>query len=263
MKFDLRDSFEDRDYTPSACLAWALRDHQTVWFAVSLALRIPSPNDTDLIVNLGGFTDPTGTVNLIRFQGNPHFNDERLVAYEIGYRAALADRLTFDVATYINHYHNLGTTEPSPPFFEATPAPPYLVLPFTNQNFMSGETHGIEFAVNWKVTNRWTLSPGYAFEALHMHPDAASNDIVTPLFVERGSPRHSAQLRSHFDWRRGLAWDTSAYFVDRLSNQGPSTQEVIPAYTRLDTGLTWKLREGFSLAVGGQNLLRDHHTEFQ
>jgi hypothetical protein len=63
--------------------------------------------------------------------------------------------------------------------------------------------------------------------------------------------------------RRNLIWDASAYFVDRLSNQGPSTQEVIPAYTRLDTGLTWRLQERFSLSLVGQNLLKDHHVEFQ
>jgi len=37
----------------------------------------------------------------------------------------------------------------------------------------------------------------------------------------------------------------------------------IPSYTRLDTGLTWKLGEGFSLSLVGQNLLKDHHMEFE
>ena len=38
---------------------------------------------------------------------------------------------------------------------------------------------------------------------------------------------------------------------------------VIPAYTRLDTGVTCKLGERFAVSVFGQNLLRDHHLEFE
>ena len=96
-----------------------------------------------------------------------------------------------------------------------------------------------------------------------MHTSLTSNDAVTPLFVENGAPRHSAQLRSHYELGQGLSWEAAAYFVGRLSNQGPSTVEKIPAYTRLDTGLVWKPVERFSISVVGQNLLRDRHAEFQ
>jgi iron complex outermembrane receptor protein len=131
------------------------------------------------------------------------------------------------------------------------------------QNLMHGETHGIEIAADWKVTDRWTLSAGYALELLHMHQDPNSRDTETGPFVERGAPRHSAQLRSHYLFRRGLEWDAAAYYVDRLSNQGPTGDQIIPAYTRLDTGLTWKPFERISFSVVGQNLVRDHHLEFE
>jgi iron complex outermembrane receptor protein len=36
----------------------------------------------------------------------------------------------------------------------------------------------------------------------------------------------------------------------------------VPAYTRLDTGLTWHPRSGLSISAVGQNLLRDEHLEF-
>ena len=260
---------EHNDYTglevmPSVRMTWAPSDHLMFWAAVSRAVRAPSRNDTNLVVNIGGFPGAGGVPNLLRFFGNPQFKNEGLIAYEIGYRATtLAGRLSLDIATYINDYDDLQTTEPSTPFFESTPPPPHLVQTLMYQNLMHGETHGIEIASNWKVTGRWALSPGYALEEIHMHTDPTSSDVVTPLFVEKGAPRHSAQLRSHFDFGHGLAWDVSTFFVDRLSNQGPSTVEVIPAYTRLDTGLSWKLRKGFSISVVGQNLLQDHHVEFQ
>ena len=36
----------------------------------------------------------------------------------------------------------------------------------------------------------------------------------------------------------------------------------VPAYTRLDTGLTWRIGEALSISAVGQNLLQDHHLEF-
>jgi iron complex outermembrane receptor protein len=53
-----------------------------------------------------------------------------------------------------------------------------------------------------------------------------------------------------------LEWDTSAYFVGMLAD-GP-----IPAYTRLDTRLGWRLGEYLELSISGQNLLRPLHFEF-
>ena len=121
---------------------------------------------------------------------------------------------------------------------------------------MHGEAHGLELAANWKVTERWMLSPGYAFEQIHLRLDAASQDTTSVLSEEGSSPVHSAQLRSHLNLTRGIGWDASLYFVDRLRSG------AIPSYTRLDTGLTWRWTEQLSLSVVGQNLVKDRHLEF-
>jgi iron complex outermembrane receptor protein len=258
--------FEHNDYTgfeimPDVRMAWTPTSRQTLWAAVSRDLRVPSRNDTNLVLNIG--TGPAGPPNLLRLLGNPNFKDERLIAYEFGYRTTLSEHLTFDLATYFNDYDGLQTTEPGTPFEELTPPPAHLVQPLTYENLMHGETHGAEVAVNWKATNRWTISPGYAFEQLHMHTAPTSLDTQTAIFIEGAAPRQSAQLRSHLDLPRGLAWDTSAYFVGRLIHQGPLTNVAIPAYTRVDTGLTWKIGERIAFSVFGQNLVQDHHFEFE
>ena len=121
---------------------------------------------------------------------------------------------------------------------------------------MDGEAHGFEVAANWKVTDRWMLSPGYAFEQIHMHPQAGSQDTESAADAEGSTPIHSAQLRSYLKLPHGLEWDVSAYFVDRLKS------EDVPSYTRLDTALTWRWTESLSSSVVGQNLLRDRHLEF-
>jgi iron complex outermembrane recepter protein len=261
----LGSKFEHNDYTgfeymPDVRVAWDASKRNMLWAAISRDLRAPSRNDTNLVLNVG--TGPAGPPNLIRLLGNPNFQDERLIAYEMGYRNTLSDRTSIDFASYYNDYDNLQTTEPGTPFPELTPPPAHIVDPFMYENLMYGETHGVEVTANWKATSRWTISPAYALERLHMHTEAASRDTQTALFIEGAAPRESAQLRSHLVVSDELAWDTSAFFVSRLIDQGPSSDFTIPAYTRVDTGLTWKPWKNFSLGAFGQNLARDHHFEF-
>jgi iron complex outermembrane receptor protein len=241
---------------PSARLAWTPDDHQTVWAAVSDAVRSPAQIDAGFRANLATFTEPDGTLALVALFGNPHVDDESLIAYEFGYRASIHDRLSVDFAAYYNDYNHQETDESQTPFFENTPAPPHLVIPSTFENLMHGEASGFEISANWKPLNRWTLSPGYAFEGIHMHTDPTSNDTTSAAAAEGSSPVHSAQLRSHVALWRSLTWDASAYFVDRLRDP------VIPSYTRFDTQLSWKFGERGTFSLVGQNLLKDHHEEF-
>ncbi len=241
---------------PSARVAWTPRGHHMFWAAVSKADRTPTQADTRSRINLAGFPGPGGTPALAALVGNSHFRNEGLVAYEMGYRTTVVEHLSIDLAAYYSLYDHQQTIEPDTPFFETTPSPPHFVIPVTFQNLMHGEAHGFEMAVNWKVTDRWTFSPGYAFKQIHMHLDPTSPDTASVFAVSGSSPAHSAQLRSHLDLRHGMAWDACAYFVDRLRSG------AIPSYTRLDTGLTWQLREGLAMSVVGQNLVRDRHLEF-
>jgi hypothetical protein len=70
-----------------------------------------------------------------------------------------APAVRIDFTAYYNNYSHQKTSEPSTPFLVNTPSP-HLVLPLITENLMHGESHGVEIAVNWKATNRWTLSPG-------------------------------------------------------------------------------------------------------
>jgi iron complex outermembrane recepter protein len=252
---------EDNHYTgvnvmPSARIAWTPTSKQTVWAAVSDAVRSPSALDAGFRAYNASFPGPGGVPVVVALIGNPNVNDEALIAYEAGYRTTVGKRLSFDFATYYNDYNHLETTEPAPLFFEDAPAPPHFVLPVTFENLMHGETHGIEIAAAWKVTNRWTLNPGYAFEEIHMHLAPTSQDISSVAATQGSSPDHSAQLRSRVELSHGLVWDTAAYFVGRLTN--PSE----PSYTRLDSQLSWNFSERGSLAFVGQNLLKNLHQEF-
>jgi iron complex outermembrane receptor protein len=167
----------------------------------------------------------------------------------------LSSRFSLDSTAFYNRYRDLSSVEPQATRIETNPAPIHLLIPESFGNSLFGETHGIETFANWKVTRSWTLNPGYAFFAIHLHEFANSQDESIPG-TQGGTPDHQAQLRSSLSLPWNFQWDASAYFVNRLPAQS------IPSYTRLDTGLNWRLGESTSLSLVGQNLLRDLHPEY-
>lgn len=241
---------------PNVRVAWSLGERHMLWAAVSRGVRTPARFDTDIRKNLGGSSVSGGTPVERSDFGNLHFKDEDLIAYEVGYRTTVSPRLFLDFAAFFNSYGHQETIEPGTPFAESTPPPAHIVQPEVFRNLMHGEGHGLEVFANWKATSRWTLSPGFAFERIHMHLDPTSGDTQSVSDADGSSQVHSAQLRSHFELARNLSWDASVYFVGRLMDQ------PVPSDTRLDTGLTWRLADALSVSVVGQNLARDRHLEF-
>jgi iron complex outermembrane receptor protein len=243
------------DVDPSARVAWTPSKQHSFWAAVSRADRSPSRREEDADINIAAFPGPGGVPALLTLTGNPDEKSEHVLAYEAGYRAQPAGPFSIDVATFFNSYTDLATTEPGSPFLVANPAPAHLVFPLVWGNLMHGTTDGIEVSANWKVNDRWTLSPGYALLQMHLHTDATSQDTTTLADTEGSSPRHQAQLRSHLKLPGRFVWDVSGYFVERLPAQ------AVPSYTRLDTRLSRQLGERLEFSLVGQNLLQDHHLE--
>jgi iron complex outermembrane receptor protein len=240
------------DLQPSVRLAWTPTAHRTFWVGISRASRTPTRRDVGLDATVAALPGPAE----VALFGNPKIKSEHVIAYELGYRAQPSNRLSIDFTAFLNTYSGLESTEPLPPFFVPNSVPPLLIYATSFNNDIHGTTDGFEASVNWKATHRWTLSPGYSFLQMHLHTDPTSLDTTSVLDAEGSNPGHQAQLRSHLELSSSLTWDTNAYFVGRLPAQ------FVASYTRLDSQLTWRLMESVSLSVVGQNLLQDHHVEF-
>jgi iron complex outermembrane recepter protein len=239
---------------PSVSLAWLANDKTTFWASLSRAIGTPS-RDQDVRFNEAIIPDPGGPPILESVFGSDQ-QDVNVLAAEVGYRTQISKPFSLDLTGFYNSYPNVLSSEIGALFLEADPAPLHLVFPIFLANMLHGEGYGAEVVANWKPASRWTLSPGFSYLQLHLQADPTSTDTTTAATVEGSSPREQAQLRSHVELTRRWAWDTSIYFVGRL----PALQ--IPSYTRLDTSLTWQPRERLSFSVAGQNLLQDHHVEF-
>ena len=98
-----------------------------MWGAVSRAVRVPTRFDTDL-----RFRFPGSTTGALLLTGNSDFESESVMAYEAGYRQQFRERISIDLAGYVNRYDDLRTQE-------LRPGEPILLA-----NMMNGLTRGVE-----------------------------------------------------------------------------------------------------------------------
>ncbi len=247
------NSFSGFEAQPSVRLSWTPTPRQTVWASVSRAVRTPARTEQDIRVNYQAIPGPIASV--VAVVGSPSAKSEALVAYELGYRAQPFHKLSLDVATFSNTYHHLTSFEPGLPFLETNPLPVHLLVPVRYANLFYGETYGAEASVNYDATRRWKIQGSYSFLRVQLHPGAGSADVRSES-AEGDNPRHQFQVHSYFKLSPRLDLDLSLYHVSRLLSQ------PVPRYTRVDTRVGWRVREGIELSVGLQNLLDERHVEF-
>src|ERR1041385_7442046 len=169
---------------------------------------------------------------LVALFGNPDLKSEELLAYELGYRIELTKRCSFDVAGFYNDYGRLILGVPGTPQLETTPPPPHVLVPATNENDGRVHTYGVELSGHWDVTRYWHLTASWTwFEA--------QARMGSPVW--NASPEQQFQVRSGFNLPYNFEWNTAVYYVGEI--QAPYVNGngaiSIPAYVRLDLGLTW------------------------
>jgi iron complex outermembrane receptor protein len=236
-------------------LSWTPSQRQTVWAAVSRAVRTPARTQQDIRFNYQAFPSANGTPVIVAAIGSANATSEVLRAYELGYRVQPARKLSLDIATFYNIYNRLNSYEQGLPFFETDPLPAHLVVPVYYDNLLRGNTYGAEASANFDINSHWKLQGSYSFLHMQLQRDAASKDTASER-SEGYSPRHQAQLHSYLKLSRNFELDTAIYRVSRLRGQ------QIPAYTRLDARFGWHVRESLELSLGLQNLLDNRHPEF-
>jgi len=175
---------------PNARLLWTPNLKQTVWTAISRAVRTPSRVEADL--QLSGLLQASPPV-LVRLVGNKSFSSESLLGYEIGYRNQVNSKLSFDVAAFFNDYNDLLSIEPGAPFPEASPAPPHLVVPFFLANGVGGKTYGTEIATDFRPVTWWRTKASYSFVHLDLKTSPHSTDTTT-FTTSVGKPANSRMV---------------------------------------------------------------------
>ena len=257
-KFEIND-LTGFEYQPNARLSYYPSRDQTLWAAVSRAVRTPTRGEDNIEIKAGP--------NIIANQGSNIYKAEDVIAYEVGYRIKPSKQSSIDVATFYNNYNNLRT-------FENINGSP------TASNKGYGETYGFEINGKWQVFDAWRLEASYDLLKVKLHLNKDSNESLTafnadPLERSEGySPKNQFRIRSLLNLTTKIEFDNMLFYVDSLSKSGsayhtdPATGVTsygtgIKPYTRWDTRIGYLVSHNLDISLGVQNILKSQHQEFQ
>jgi iron complex outermembrane receptor protein len=233
LKFTFGSKLEHNDFSgwefqPSGRLSWMLSSKQTIWAAVSRAVRSPSRIDSDVSITVPGLT----------LRSDPDFDSEKVNALELGYRIEPRTNVSLAISTFYNIYDQLRSVN--------TNSDGTLLL----ANNFQGETAGVELSGDYTPLEGWRLRGGYTYLYRHLTTDGTAG--VAPSVREGNDPEHQILIQSMLDLPMHLQFDCVGRYVNRL------TDPRVPAYLTADVRLAWEFQRGFELSLVGQNLAGPH-----
>jgi iron complex outermembrane recepter protein len=252
--FTAGTKLEHNDYTgyevePSIRFQWNLALNQTLWSAVSRAVRTPSRIDHDL-------AEPAPSTGLVVLQGGSDFKSETVVAYELGYRAQVSSKLSTSLSTFYNQYDHVRSTAPSP-----NPTIPGLPFPLVFRNDLEGHTYGMEWSADYQLLPAWRLHAGYTLLEEKLRAKPGQFDF-SDAHNETADPQQQASLRSAVDLGRNLDLSTALRWVDTLHINNAAVVGIVPSYYELNARLGWHPSAKVELSIVGENLLHARHPEY-
>jgi iron complex outermembrane receptor protein len=238
---------------PSARLLWTPTSHQTVWGAVTRAVRTPSRIDEDLqLTALAQLTPPVFAC----ICDNGKVVSETLLGYEAGYRKLLTSSVYVDVAAFHNKYNDLVSYGDESISIVASPPPPYTLISLRAVNGIMGSTNGGEISPDWKVTHWMDFKASYSYVSLNFEDKPTHTKSSQVSSYEGSSPHHEATAQMLFHLPKGFEFDPTYRYVGAL----PAL--AVSAYQTADARLGWRITREFELSVTGQNLIQPRHSEF-
>lgn len=235
----LGSKFEHNDYTgvevqPSIKTTWFPNDNQTIWGAISRAVRVPNR-----VMNHVSFITGISSSGFVFQQGNRTVDSERLIAYEAGFRQKIFDSFSVDITTFFNDYNKLNSND----------AASATVVKAGNAN--KGNSHGVEIANKWTVTPSWDVGVNYTYLNMDLALSGASSVIT-----EGKSPENQFTVSSNYAFTDTLSLHNYLYYLDQLRAYS------LDSYTRIDSKLSWHPFTNLRIDGVVQNMFDDRHPEF-
>lgn len=230
------DSYTKLEALPNVRLAWRPSESQTIWAAVSRAVRNPSRVERDFFI--------AGLVVPGRFQS------ESLIAYEAGYRAQPSPQSSLSVSVYYNDYDGLRSNDLTAPG----------VLPIYVGNSNKGRVVGAEVWGDYAVSTWWRLSLGVAALDKKITKKRGSLDIAE--FESGGvDADHWVKFRSHMRLSDRVDFNLGLRAYGEVPTLKASGYRGAPAYVEADARLAWRLTPSTEISLTGSNLLSKRHPE--
>jgi iron complex outermembrane receptor protein len=253
------NNFTGIEVQPSARALWTPDTQQTVWAAVSRAVRTPSAGEEYAhgVLDVVPGAPPIG----IQDNGSYEMKSEKVIALESGYRIQPYSRFIIDTTLFYNFDDDLVSSQQQPIIFVPSP-PQHLLVPLLTNNGMAGDSFGSEVALDWKPIDGWRLRGSYSYLRMHLHMTGQLQPIGETiangiLQTAEQSPRHQVILQSFANLGHDLELDISAKYMSALPAFSIGQRSTV------DVRLGWTGIKGLELSLVGQNLFFGSHLQFR
>lgn len=229
------NEFSGLEVQPSVRLVSTLKKN-TLWAAVSRAIRAPSRIDVDYYLPTYELPDDVPHV-----AGGPNFDSEKVISYELGYRVQPTKNLSFSIATFYSCYDDLYSVEARPG-----------TQVYEIQNGVKGTSRGFEFFATAQMLEGWRLRGGYTYFYKELEPKPGR--IADPASLGN-DPEHQVIIQSMANLSKSFQLDATLRYVDKRP------VPYISDYITADARIAW-ITKHWEVAVVGQNLFKDKHIEY-
>ena len=230
--------FEDGDlsgsnFQPGLRVSYSINEQNIFWGAYSRAYRQASLVEQYTKVSYARVWDPTSSQWINQsFSGNPANHDEKMDAYELGWRTRPSADLLIELSLY--HYNTKDAVFSGPPIYSLSDV----------------KTTGGEITFDYRASDTWHLKGGYAYSKGKKDGE-----------VQDDFPESMANLTSHINIRDNLIFSQNLYYTDDRIIPSAYNEISIDDYLRLDLGLIWRLKEDWEVGFFGRDLLDPGHPE--
>jgi len=249
------NDFSGFEVQPSVRAARDISDTQTLWAAVSRAVRTPTRIEQDEDIDA---TNPAGNPVIVLL-GNRNFHAEQVLAFELGYRWRPLSELSLDLAAFRNRYTGLASLQLGTPYLDG--ATGQTIYPLLTENLIDGHSTGLEGVALYSPVAWWRLSLNYTYMQMSLSP--LGEDLNRNRFYAGSTPRNQAGLQSYFD----LPHNVEIYGGLRVLSAIDTLPEIVngtgdPGYQELDLNAIWRVTSHFTLSLEGNSVLHASHVEF-
>jgi iron complex outermembrane recepter protein len=251
------NSFTNFEIQPSMRFLWSPNKHNSLWGAVSRAVRTPSRGERDGTIWLS-VIPPLTTANpgpltlLINYVGGDALQNEELTSQELGYRAQPSKDWWMDVALFYNRYEGIFTAIQGEPILSTES----LTLPIHSANKQNARTYGGEIAVDWQPNTKFRAKGSYTYFFGNISADPGTV-LFQASYGVLSTPKHQVGLFLMTRPTTRMTVDLFGRYVDRL--QGLN----VDGYMSLDGRIGLSLNHKLELSLTGKNILEKSHVEFQ
>ncbi len=247
--------------SPRSSLIFTPVKGHTICLSAGSAFRNPTYIDLFADASLDLFVEGS-FVGTIKAEGNRDLKSARIESYELGYRAALFEKLRANLEIFYNKIDDLIHTFGE--FPKDFPTPPFVVSIRSINYIGKTEAIGGEAGLEYKITPWLTGFMNYSYEEVY-------EDLIDePRKRLLSNPENKINGGLRAALKNGFSANVLIHYVDATKKEH-AVPDVFPPYwvvesldpyILLTARVSYKfLNDRFEVAVAGQNLLNDEHKE--